>query len=322
MPLRVVFLGTPQFAADVLEFLVQHHVHIVGVISRPDKPVGRSGHPQPVPVKQVAERYELPLFQPEKVSDPSFQPILDSFKADLFVVVAYGEILRQHVLDAPKMGCINLHPSLLPKYRGAAPIQQSIIHGETLTGVSVMYLVKKMDAGDVIATVQQPLPIDMTYGELEDILGKKGAELMLDVIKQFEVKAPLGIPQDESQVTFAQKIELEQCELDTRKTASELHNLVRGVNPEPGAWIRVEVGGKEKRLKVFLSAAHPDLTAEPGMIMLGPQKKVLMGCSEGVLELKEVQLEGKKRVSGQDFLNGLPGRSCKVYPHLSITSTD
>lgn len=322
MPLRVVFLGTPQFAADVLEYLVQNHVQIVAVISRPDKPVGRSGQPQPVPVKLVAERYGLPVFQPEKVSDAAFQPILDGFHADLFVVVAYGEILRQHVLDAPKMGCINVHPSLLPKYRGAAPIQQAIIHGETTTGVSIMYLVKKMDAGDVIAQVEMPLPLEMTYGELEDILGKRGSELLLEVIRKFEVKAPAGSVQDESQVTFAQKIELEQCELDVQRSAYELHNLVRGVNPEPGAWIRVEVGGKEKRLKVFKTFPHSDLTAEKGLIVLGPQKKVLMGCSEGVLELKEVQLEGKKRVSAQDFLNGLPSKTCKVYPPLSTSTTD
>lgn len=322
MPLRVVFLGTPQFAADVLEYLVQNHVQIVAVISRPDKPVGRSGQPQPVPVKLVAERHGIPLYQPEKVSDAAFKPILDSFHADLFVVVAYGEILRQHVLDAPKMGCINVHPSLLPKYRGAAPIQQAIIHGETTTGVSIMYLVKKMDAGDVIAQVEMPLPLEMTYGELEDVLGNKGSKLLLEVISQFEAKAPVGSVQDESQVTFAQKIELEQCELDVQKTAHELHNLVRGVNPEPGAWVRVEVGGKEKRLKVFKTFPHSDLTAEKGMIVLGPQKKVLMGCSEGVLELNEVQLEGKKRVSAQDFLNGLPGKTCKVYPHLSTSTTD
>lgn len=316
MPLRVVFLGTPQFAADVLEYLVQNHISIVGVISRPDKPVGRSGQLVPVPVKQVALRHELPLYQPEKVSDPAFQTVLDRFHADLFVVVAYGEILRQSVLDTPRLGCINLHPSLLPKYRGAAPIQQAIIHGETTTGVSIMYLVKKMDAGDVIAQSEEPLPHDMTYGELEGVLGKKGSQMLLDVIKKFEEKAPQGKPQDESQVTFAHKIELEQCELDPAKTAGTLHNLVRGVNPEPGAWVRVEIADQEKRLKVFKTIAHSDLAMEQGTIGLGPQKKVLMGCAEGVLELKEVQLEGKKRVSGQDFLNGLPGKSCKVVsPH-------
>lgn len=312
MPLRVVFLGTPQFAADVLEYLVQNKISIVGVISRPDKPVGRSSQPVPVPVKQIALRYGLPLYQPEKVSDPAFQSVLDSFQADLFVVVAYGEILRQAVLDTPKMGCINLHPSLLPKYRGAAPIQQAIIHGETTTGVSIMYLVKKMDAGDVIAQIEQPLPIDMTYGELEAVLGKAGSQLLLNVIQRFEVDAPIGTPQDEAQVTFAHKIELEECELDPKKSAVALHNLVRGVNPEPGAWLRVEIGGQEKRLKVFKTVAHPELFVEPGLIAIGPQKKVLMGCSEGVLELKEVQLEGKRRVSGQDFLNGLPSKSCKV----------
>jgi methionyl-tRNA formyltransferase len=312
MPLRVVFLGTPQFAADVLEYLVQNNVSIVGVISRPDKPVGRSSQLVPVPVKQVALRYGLPLYQPEKVSDPAFQTILDSFHADLFVVVAYGEILRQAVLDTPKWGCINLHPSLLPKYRGAAPIQQAIIHGETTTGVSVMYLVKKMDAGDVIAQIEQPLPIDMTYGELEEILGKSGSQLLLEVIQKFEVMAPKGTPQDESQVTFAHKIELEQCELYASKSAVVLHNLVRGVNPEPGAWVRVLIGGQEKRLKVFKTVAHPELSLEQGLIAMGPQKKVIMGCSEGALEFKEVQLEGKKRMSGQDFINGLPSKSCKV----------
>lgn len=317
MPLRVVFFGTPQFAAQVLQFLLDHHIHVVSVVTRTDKPMGRSREPLPSSVKKLALERGLPLYQPEKVSDDQFLPVLKSFEADLFVVVAYGEILKQAVLDTPKKGCINLHASLLPKYRGAAPIQQAIIHGEYSSGATVMHMVKKMDAGAMIAKVEVPIGPDMTYGELEQSICNEGSLLLLQAIRLFEQGMPAGIPQEESEVTFAPKIELEDCGLDPEKSVEVLHNLVRGVNPEPGAWIQVKVGGQDKRLKIFKTRPQFHLKMQKGLVGLGEGKKVLLGCAEGSLELLEVQLEGKKKVTGIEFLNGLPQKQCFVS-HLSV----
>ena len=170
--MKVVFFGTPDFAAKTLDFLLHHNVSVAAVITKPDKPLGRSGRPIPTPVKQVAlaQTPPIPLFQPEIVSALEFAPTLEAFHADLFVVVAYGEIIKQHLLDMPRLGCINVHASILPKYRGAAPIQHSIINGETETGVTIMHMVKKMDAGDIIQICRVPIHEDTTAGELEEAL--------------------------------------------------------------------------------------------------------------------------------------------------------
>jgi methionyl-tRNA formyltransferase len=292
--MRVLFFGTPAFAADVLRHLVLNKVNVVAVISKPDKPQGRNRQLAPVPVKAVAEEFGIPIFQPEKISSVDQIDLLKSFNADLFVVVAYGEILKQHVLDIPKKGCINLHASLLPKYRGAAPIQRAILEGKKETGITIMHMAKKMDAGDIIAIVKTPILPDMTYGELQNKLCEIGSGALLEVISHFEGHKRL--PQDESLATFAPKIELEDCEIDWSLDASQIHNLIRGVNPEPGAWCVLD----GKRLKIYLSKLHENE-------VLSPRKVVgtRVGCGKGVLELIEVQLEGKKRMKASDFFRGL-----------------
>src|ERR1700722_12681047 len=167
--MKVIFFGTPPFAAHVLEYLLSQCIHVAAVVTKPDRPKGRSRVPLPTPVKLIAQQQipPIPVYQPELVSDPEFADVLIPYQADLFVVVAYGEIIKQHLLDMPKLGCINLHASLLPKYRGAAPIQRCILEGETETGVTIMHMVKKMDAGDIIKTVKIPIHPDRTYGDLE-----------------------------------------------------------------------------------------------------------------------------------------------------------
>ena len=222
--MKVVFFGTPTFAASVLTFLLSNGVNVVAVVSKPDKPKGRSGKPVATPVKLVAYQHHLPLFQPELVSDPDFVPILHAFDADLFVVVAYGEILKQHLLDMPKKACINLHASLLPKYRGAAPIQQAIINGETESGVTIMHMVKKMDAGDMIKTATTPIGPNETYAELEEKLCKIGSKLLLEVIQDFGRGIEKRTPQDESLVSLARKIELEDCKIEWDQPAQKIHD--------------------------------------------------------------------------------------------------
>lgn len=306
--MRVVFFGTPPIAAYVLQYLVEHHINVVAVISRPDRPQGRSQQPVPVPVKVVAQKQQpsIPVFQPEKVSAPEFASTLTSFDADLFVVVAYGEILKQHVLDTPKFACINLHASLLPKYRGAAPIQRVIMQGETETGVTIMHMVKQMDAGDMIKSVKIPIGPDMTAGELEQQIAEKGSNALLEVIEAYKTSTPAAVPQDHTQATFAPKVELIDCEIRWDNFAQQLHNLVRGTNPEPGAWTQVVLKGTPKRLRIFKTKVHPQVQGKPAEILTYGKQGLLIGCQTGALELLDIQLEGKKRMTAQELMVGYP----------------
>lgn len=303
--MKVVFFGTPPFAANVLTYLIQNGVEVVAVISKPDKPKGRSGKPVATPVKLVAYHHHLPLFQPEVVSDPDFVSVLAPFEADLFVVVAYGEILKQHILDMPKLACINLHASLLPKYRGAAPIQQAIINGEAESGVTIMHMVKKMDAGDMIKTAAVPIGPNESYGELEEKLCKVGSELLLEVIQDFSQGIEKRLPQDESLVTFARKIELEDCKIDWNQPAEKIHNLIRGVNPAPGAWCDIKVRGEPKRLKVFSTRITEENGSTPGAILSKNKQGITVACGKNSLLITELQLEGKKRMTAHELLTGL-----------------
>ncbi len=303
---RILFFGTPDFAAEVLEFLIGKELDIAAVISKPDKPVGRSHTPRPTPVKLIAEKYTLPLFQPEKVSAPEPSAQLEQFHADLFVVVAYGEIIRQHLLDMPKLACINLHASLLPKYRGAAPIQRSIIEGEKETGVTVMHMVKQMDAGDMISKAVVPIEQEATYGEISAALCEKGKELLYQAILDLARGCAARTPQDHSQATSAPKIELEDCQLFWDRSAEVLHNLVRGTNPEPGAWCYVAYKNEKKRLKIFKTKVETERMGDPGAVIEWGPKRVLVGTSKGALELLEVQLEGKKAMSAAELARGIP----------------
>ncbi len=315
--MRVVFFGTPIFAAQVIEFLLQQKVNVVAVISKPDRPKGRSGTPVPTPVKNVALVHRLPIYQPDLVSAPEFADLLKSYDADLFVVVAYGEIIKQHLLDMPRQACINLHASLLPKYRGAAPIQWSIIEGEKETGVTIMHMVRKMDAGDMIKKVRVPIGPETTFGELEQQLCQVGKQALLEVIQAFEHSEPPRLPQDPSQATLAPKIELENCEIHWERSAQELHDLIRGVNPYPGAWCYVMIKGEKKRLKVNRSRIVTCEKTLPGTLINPHQKKInlLIATGNQALELLEVQLEGKRIMSSEELIRGLSGS------HLSFKLT-
>lgn len=309
--MKIIFFGTPYFAAEVLKHLLENGVNVVAVVTKPDKAQGRSGTPMPTPVKLVAQDHQppLPIHQPEIVSDLEYAPLLKKYDADLFVVVAYGEIMKQHLLDMPKVGCINLHASILPKYRGAAPIQQCLIKGETESGVSIMHMAKKMDAGDVIRIVKVPIDSEMTYGELEKSLLHTGSKALLETIRDFEKGIINRQPQDHSQATFAPKIELEDCQIHWNLPAQTIHNLVRGVNPHPGAWCFVEIKGQKKRLKIFKTKVVNDVIGKPGEILVSNKENLIIGCSQGSLSLLELQLEGKKPMPATDLLRGIPIQS-------------
>lgn len=303
--MKVVFFGTPLFAAQVLEYLLEHQVQIVAVITKPDKPKGRFSHLVPTPVKEVAIAHDIPFYQPELVSAPEFAEVLQAYQADLFVVVAYGEIIKQHLLEMPKIACINLHASLLPKYRGAAPIQRSIVSGEQETGVTIMHMAKKMDAGDMIHIVKVPIGPDTTYSELEKELCKAGSEALLKIIRDSEQGVLPRTPQDHTQATFAPKIELEDCEIHWNQPAATLHNLVRGVSPFPGAWCWVEVRGQKLRLKIFKSQLMNASENVPGKIIGYGKGGIVVSCGTGALRLLEVQLEGKKLMNSEELARGI-----------------
>ncbi|MBA2728830.1 MAG: methionyl-tRNA formyltransferase [Parachlamydiaceae bacterium] len=306
--MKVIFFGTPKFAAETLAFLLDNKINIVAVVTKPDRPQGRSREPVPTPVKKtlLSLSPSIPLFQPEIVSEADFAPTLTAFDADLFVVVAYGEILRQHLLDMPHLACINVHYSLLPKYRGAAPIQQAILNGETETGISIIHMVKKMDAGDIIKMTHVPIGENTTFGELGEQLCVSGCQAILEVLREYETgSTPDHYAQDEQQITFAKKIELEDCQIDWQKPASFIHNLVRGVNPEPGAWCIVNIKGENKRLKIKQTRLIKDISGTPGSILSYGKEGFVVSCSAGAIEILELQLEGKKPMHSLEFTRGI-----------------
>lgn len=305
--MKVVFFGTPPFAAYILDALLAAGIEVQAVVSRPDKSKGRSGTPSPTPIKQYLQTHalDIPIHQPEKCSTPEFAAQLREYQADLFVVVAYGEIIKQEILDIPRLGCINVHASLLPKLRGAAPIQRAILNGDLETGITIMHMVRKMDAGDMIARRVVPIGPEMTFGELEQEMMAAAAPLLLTVMQQIEEGSATREVQDEAAVTFAPKIELEDCQIDWHRSAQENHNLIRGVNPYPGAWTEMELKSEKKRVKIRRSRVseiekHEEL---PGDV-LGDKSTLLIACGKGTLEILELQVEGKKAMSAPEFLRG------------------
>jgi methionyl-tRNA formyltransferase len=296
--LRIVFFGTPPFAARVLTFLAEHKVDIVAIVTRADKPRGRSLHVLPTPVKETAQKVlpHIPIHQPTKASTPEFAEILRSYKPDLFIVVAYGEILKQNILDIPSHLAINVHPSLLPKYRGAEPIRRCLMQGDKETGVTIMQMVLEMDAGDILEVVKTPLPLEMNFGELDLKLSELSGPLLLKVIQQIEHKTLKKIPQDHAQATFALKMTPVDEQINWDRSALEIHNQIRAFSPIPGVWTWVEIGGEKKRLKIKKSLA---VEAQTG------SNQWIVPCGKGFLSILEVQLEGKKNLSSTDFLRGL-----------------
>lgn len=311
--MNIVFFGTPKISADVLTFLLEHGIQVSAIVTKPDKAHGRTATPQPSPVKVVGVSRGIPVHQPEKASAIEFAEILRSYQADLFVVVAYGEIIKQHLLDMPRLGCINVHVSLLPKYRGAAPIERAIIEGEKETGVTIMYMVKKLDAGDIISTSKVPIDENITAGELTEKLGQVGSKTLLDVIHCLEKGIVNRISQEESQATYASKIELEDCEVNWSLPAEKIHNLIRGVNPEPGAWCYVEVKGQKKRLKLIRSKMVKELSGLPGSILQFGKEGIVIACGNQAVGLLELQLEGKKVMPAEQFVRGMQKEAIHFY---------
>ncbi len=305
--MNIVYFGTPWFAAHILEYIAKTWGAPCAIVTKEDKPIGRSSKLIPPPVKQVADNVlpGVPVFQPSKVSTQEMEEVLKKLNPDLFVVVAYGEIVSKNILNLPRLGCINVHASLLPKLRGASPIQQAIIEGHAVSGVTIMEMVEKMDAGDIISTAEVPISDEMTAGELEAKLCEISCPLLCDVLEKFERGEVKKKAQDHTQATYVKKILSQHCKIDWTRSAQEIHNLVRGLQPRPGAWTEVGVGTQVKRLKIHKTVVV-DMPAQPKEIIEYSKDRILVGTGDGALQLLSLQPEGKKAMSARDFVLGSP----------------
>jgi len=297
--MKIIFFGTSTFAAKTLSYLVDNQFDIVAIVTRPDRPKGRGRRSMAPPVKDTAQQLlpTIPLFQPEKASAPEFAEMLASFDADLFVVVAYGEIIRNNLLSMPKLDCINVHASLLPKYRGAAPIQRCLINGEQESGVTIMKMVRKMDAGDMIKSVKVPVGSNTTFGELEEDLCREGCRVLVEVLETFSKDGVTSTSQNHDQATYAPKVELEDCQIDWIRPSQDIHNLVRGVTPYPGAWCYARVRGQKRRIKMKNTRLEMNDSGSPGQVMAFDQEGMVIACGQGCLRVLEMQIEGKKMMT-------------------------
>lgn len=291
-------MGTPDFAVPALEKLAADKSHsVIAVFTQPDKPRGRKMILTPPDVKVCAEKLGIPVYQPASMKSDEALNSLKELNPDVIVVAAYGQILPKAVLDLPEFGCVNIHGSLLPKYRGAAPIQQSVLDGEKVTGVTTMLMDVGLDTGDILQTAETEIGENETAGELFDRLAVLGGELIIKTLEALENESVTPQKQDDSLATHTSKIDKSLCPLDFNKTADEVHNKVRGLNPWPVA--TTEISGK--RFKVY-STRVSELSGEPGTIL--SLKPFVIACAKGSVEILELQPEGKKRMTAEAFLAG------------------
>ncbi|MGC9946263.1 MAG: methionyl-tRNA formyltransferase [Bryobacteraceae bacterium] len=293
--MRIIFLGTPKFAVPTLEALVSSGHDVISVITQPDRPSGRGHRLTHSPVKEAALRHNLPVYQPERIRRPEAVATLAALAPDAMVIVGYGQIIPQSVIDIPPHGIINVHASLLPKYRGAGPVQWAIASGETRTGVTTMRIDAGLDTGDMLLKAETDIEPDETAEELGARLATMGAALLVETLANIASIVPRK--QDAAQATYAPLLKKEDGLIDWRQPAQAIHNRVRGFQPWPGAYTRFR-GQQLHILRSRVTAGH---VGEPGELLLYPLRAV---CGEGALELIEVQLEGRKRIAADAFANG------------------
>jgi methionyl-tRNA formyltransferase len=332
--LSIVFFGTPAFAAPTLEALLASRHRVVAAVCQPDRPSGRGQKARGGPVKALATGAGLPVLQPERLKEPAFLQSLAAFRPDLGVVAAYGRIIPEPIIDTPRFGLINVHASLLPRYRGAAPIQRAVMAGERETGVTIMRIVKELDAGAMFATIVRPITLEATSGDVERDLAVTGAQLLVEVVNGIAVGTAREEPQDDSLATYAPKITREESAIDWRRSALAIHNQVRGLSPWPrastslaGARIIVSrtwpegvvgiagVAGTEVPAShagtMFAGTEVPALhgaalhgAAQPGTIVEPAGEAIRVATGDGVLRILELQPEGKRVMTAREFLAG------------------
>lgn len=300
--MRIVFMGTPDFAVGTLDALLEAGHQIVAVVTQPDKPKGRGKTLMPTPVKEVALRHNIPVYQPKRVREPEFVETLRDIRADVIVVAAFGQIISKEILDMPKYGCINVHASLLPAYRGAAPIQWAVINGDKESGVTIMRMGEGLDTGDMIDKVVVPLEEEETGGSLFDKLSKAGGELCVKVLEDLKNGTAVYEKQPEQSTTdYASMIDKKMGEIDWKSSAKEIEQLIRGLNPWPSAYTFLN----GKSLKLWKAKViSGEEKGHPGEVLEAGRDGLLVAAGEGCLLIQELQLEGKKRMAADAFLRG------------------
>lgn len=299
--MKVVYMGTPDFAVYALESIIKEGYDVAAVITQPDKAKGRSKALIPTPVKAKAMEYNIPVYQPEKLRDEENVKLLQDIQPDIIVVAAYGQILPESILNIPPLGCINIHASLLPKYRGAAPIEWSIIDGETKSGVTTMYMEKGLDTGDMIEKVEVDITPEDTGATLHDKLAVEGAKLIISTMDKLQSGEATRTKQDDSMSCYASMLTKDMGNIDFSKSAQEIERLVRGLNPWPCAYTKIDGKG----VKIF-KAQVCDVAelAKPGEIVEVTKKTFTIACGQGGLIIKNLQPEGKKPMDTVSYLNG------------------
>ena len=299
--MRVGFFGTPNIASHMLKRLCMEH-DVLFLVAPEDKRSGRNLQFTNCSSKEIAESENIPVLQPKSLKSQEFVEELKKFNAEIFIVVAYGKLIPKTVFAMPRYGTINLHPSLLPKYRGAAPVEWAIINGERETGVTVQLINEELDAGDIIIQEKIPLNNSITAGELYEIVSSVGEELLVKSVEILLEGKDKPIAQDHSEATYCAKIERETALIDWNKSSTEIHNLIRGLNPKTAAWTNF----RNMNIKIWRAAElnKNDIRLKPGEILKHNKKQLIAGTGDGILEILEVQPENKKRMDGLSFING------------------
>lgn len=298
---NIIFMGTPDFAVPCLDKLHQNY-NVTAVITQPDRPKGRGQHLAKSPVKVYAEEHNLPVYQPEKIKTAEFTEKLRQMQPDLIIVVAFGQILSQEILDIPKFGCINVHASLLPRWRGAAPIHWSIIGGDTETGVTTMYMDAGLDTGDMILKAKTVITPEMTTAQLHDALMMQGADLLIETIQSIENGTVSREKQDDSLSCYAKMLNNDNCRIDWTKSAQEIHDLVRGLNSWPIAYTTLN----GKKFKIWQTKIiDTDTTSKtPGQIIDLTKKGIIVATGNGTIELLQIQPPNKAKMPASSYING------------------
>lgn len=299
--MRIVFMGTPDFSVPTLKALVEAGHDVAAVVTQPDKPKGRGKEMQMTPVKIQALEYKIPVYQPVKVRDESFVKVLREMEADVFVVIAFGQILPKSVLDLPRLGCVNIHASLLPKYRGAAPIQWAVVDGERESGVTTMLMDEGLDTGDMLEKAVVVLDEKETGGSLHDKLSEAGGRLIVSTLKKLEEGTAVRTPQGETPTAYARMLDKSLGDIDWTMDAAAIERLIRGLNPWPSAYTSLD----GKTLKIWAADVLAEGSdGEPGKVLRVGKDAIFVKTGEGTLAIKELQLEGKKRMDAGAFLRG------------------
>jgi len=299
--MRIVFMGTPDIAATCLKKLLADGFDVAAVYTQPDRPKGRGMKMVFSPVKEVALAADIPVYQPENFREDETVQILRDLQPDVIAVVAYGRILPQRVLDIPEKGCVNIHASLLPQYRGSAPYQWAVLDGLRETGVTAQHMALKMDAGDIIDVAKTPIGENETAGELLDRLAVLGADLLSRTMARFAQGNVEGTPQDEENVSFAPMLDKSMCPIDWNKTARQVHNHVRGLHPWPVA--TAELAGTKFKIHATVPVEG---SGKPGTILALTKTGLIVACGEGAVEIRSLQAEGGKRMAAPDYFRGHP----------------